>query len=657
MTKLYIDFEFNGTTEKMLNLVCATTLWEGQIKEWWLHKDEEGQRELRNYLWSRNACTIVAYSAEAEARSFIALGLDPLKFQWLDLFLEYRMLQNHNHDLLHGKQLIDGKVKRTFPYGEKGKQSLAAAKYKLLGRITDTAHKEAMRQLIISTPEDFSEDERKSIMDYCTSDVVDLPDMLVAVSRYYPKVVPKQGLALLPAEARLRGEYAARTAKMVTLGYPVNLEWLHNFASNVSSVMETCIRDINRQFPQNPPFRYIKRTGKYSMTEKVPKDWIEKHHGGDWKRTDSGGISLALEAWTEKYHYSHEYPEGHMAAQMIRYAKLKQAMAGFKKDAEKTIFDFLGTDGRIRAHLNPYGAQSSRTQAKSSSFIFLKPAWQRALVQPPRGRAIAGIDWSSVEFLLSGLLSRDKKMLDAYASGDVYLAFGKAIGWIPKDGTKKTHKFERDVCKALVLGLSYMMSKYGLARKLTDDTGKVFTEDEAQELVEQFEETYADFTEWRREYIATYEIDRNIKLPCGWYMFGDNDNFRSVGNVGVQGISASILRRAVSLCQDRGLDVIFTLHDAIYIEYDSHNLGAIDTLKECMDEAFVYYFEGEMKEKARMIRCETETWSPDYLPARARTPKGFEVAMENLHLDERATKEWELYKHYMMESLGQELLA
>lgn len=658
MKRIFLDFEFNGTAERDLNLVCATTLCNDELKEWWLHKKAPfASKMLTQYLYERRDHTLVAYSAEAEARSLLALGLDPIEFQWIDLFLEYRMLQNHNHDLLYGKQLIEGKVKRCFVFGEKGRQNLAACVYKMLGKIIDTAHKDAMRAIIISADEVAIEENKKDIQDYCTSDVIHLPALLSAISRYYPKVIPQNQLHLLPDEVRLRGEYAARTAKMLQLGYPVNLEWLNNFSGNVQEVLNTCRRDINRQFPDNPPFKFIKRTNSFSLTEKVVKDWIEKTHGAeDWKKTDGGGISLALEAFTEKYHYSHDYPEGHMPAQMIRYLKLKQAMNGFNPNAEKTIFDSLGTDGRIRAHLNPYGAQSSRSQAKSTSFIFLKPAWQRSMVQPPRGRALASIDWSSVEFLLSALLSQDRKMLAAYASGDVYLAFGKAIGWIPKEGTKKTHKFERDVCKSLVLGLSYMMSKYGLARKLSDDTGKVFTEDEAQDLVEQFEETYADFTEWRKNYIESYEDNRHVRLPCGWYMFGDNDNFRSVGNVGVQGISASILRRAVKLCQERGLDVIFTLHDAIYIEYDSHNLSAIDTLKECMDEAFVHYFTGDMREKAKMIRCEAETWSPDYETKKVATPKGFEVAMEAVHIDERAVKEYHLFSKYFTECLGDDLL-
>lgn len=679
--QVFLDFEYNGTAEKDLNLVCCSTEVRGENgfveeKEWWLHKCTFSMEMLKYYLHSHMDKVFFSWSVEAEARSMLALGLDVLQFSYIDLFLEYRMLKNHNHDLQHGLQLIDGAIKRTYPFGEKGKDNLAAASYKLLKIMVDTEHKTKMRDLIISAPEEFTPEEQKDIMAYCKSDRKNLPALRNAISAYYPKVIPKDKLQFLSVEAQRRGNYAARTAKMLEVGYPVNTEWLHNFATNVPSVMETCIRDINRQFPEGQqPFRWNKAAQRFSLHEKVVKDWIVNKHGNDWTLTKTKDISLALEAFTKKYHYQHEYPEGHLAAQMIRYLKLKQAMNGFNPNAEKNIFTNLGSDGRIRPYFNPYGAQSSRTQPGSTAFIFLKPAWQRSMVQPRPGKSIGDLDYSSEEFLLSALCSKDRKMLAAYKSGDVYLAFGKMIGWIPQNGTKKTHKFERDVCKSLVLGLSYLMTKYGLAHKLTEDTGKVFTEDAAQELVEQFEETFSDFADWRNELIATYSDEGHIRLPCGWYMFGDNDNFRSVGNVPIQGLGACIMRKAVCLAQDAGLSVIFTLHDAIYIEYDTGDYAALDTLKRCMEEAFIFYFEGEMKEAAKMIRVEGNTWGDEFPEAKLTayeedgklkwkletesivTPGGMKTTCSKIFIDERAPREFALFNRYMKEGLGEELLV
>lgn len=660
--QVYFDFEFHSSNEKDPSLVCCSTtvINDGvaEEKDWWLHKDPAAYEALATYLESHKDKTFYSWSIEPEARSMYALGLDPLSYEFVDMYLEYKMLQNHNHELLHGLQYIEGKVVRTYPYGIRGKANLAAATYKLLKLQIDTEHKTAMRDLIISAPKEFTHDEQLAIMAYCRSDVKNLPRLRTAIAQYYRKVIPKAHLSTVSVEAKRRGNYAARTAKMVRTGYPVNLEWLTNFSSNVPSVLETAIRDINRQFPEDKrPFRWNRPRQCFSLNQSVVKDWIKEKHGDDWERTKGNDISLALDAFTKKYSYSHEYPEGHMAAQMIRYFKLKQAMNGFNPHADKSIFDDLGSDGRVRPYLNPFGAQSSRTQPGATSFIFLKPAWQRSIVQPPKGRAIGDYDWSSQEFLLSALSSGDKKMLEAYRSGDVYLAFGKMIGWIPQSGTKATHKYERDVCKSLVLGLSYLMSKYGLAHKLSEDTGKVWTEDEAQDLVDQFDDTFSVFAEWRKNLIDDYASEGYIRLADGWYMFGDNDNFRSVGNVPIQGMGACIMRKAVQLCQDAGLDVIFTLHDAIYIEYDSFDYGALDILKRCMDEAFCFYYSGEMKEYAKMIRVDGNTWGPDYEDGVVTTPGGDKVTCSKIFVDPRAAKEFNLFNKYMTESLGEELLA
>ena len=453
MKLLVLDFEFCGVTEPQLNLVsCATTKYSDSGDEevdWWLHDDPMEQVALADYLTAAHAegYFFVAFGAEAEARSCIALGLDPVKFNWICEHLEYRCLQNHSYELLHGEQLIDGKVKRTYPFGEKGKQNLGAVTFKLLGKIIDTKEKDEVRQLIISSPATFTEEEKQRILSYGRSDVRYLDKILKEIVKIHVKRMPSNRKNLVK-QMLMRGNYAARTAKMVALGYPVNVEWLKNFAANAPMVLQDCARDINRQFPDNPPFRWHKKEQRFALTQKVVRDWIHAHHPEGWELTETGQYSLSADAFSKKYSYRHTYPEGHLGAQIMRFKKLEQSLRGYNPHAEKSIFNDLGSDGRVRTYLNPYGAQSSRSQAGSTGFIFLKPAFQRTLVQPPKGKCIGDCDWSSEEFLLAALMSGDRKMIEAYKSGDVYLAFGKDIGFIPQHGTKKTHKRERDICKA-----------------------------------------------------------------------------------------------------------------------------------------------------------------------------------------------------------------
>ena len=314
--------------------------------------------------------------------------------------------------------------------------------------------------------------------------------------------------------------------------------------------------------------------------------------------------------------------------------------------SSETIFDSIGRDERCRAYLNPYGSQSARFQPKATSFIPLKAAWMRSLIMPKKKRAIAGIDYSSQEFLISAYLSKDKAMIDAYRSGDVYLYFAKLAKAVPGEGTKDEYKDMRNLFKATTLGISYSMGPHALAKKLTADTGRKVDVSEAKELIKLFGEVYPDYNAVVNDIRHTYKMRGYYKLEDGWFMYGDNDNDRSVSNMPVQGLGSCILRKAIELCQDAGLKVIYPLHDALYIEYDSFDYNAIDTFAECMRQAFGFFFdnkEGAVKDN----RLDCDTWSPDYENGSITTPGGMTCKVQQRYIDERSINEYNRFKKYM----------
>lgn len=664
---IFIDFEFRNITHEFVDLVCCTTKFEDEIKEWWLYKDDKVKSDLKKYI-EETSLIIVGYSTVAEARSFLSLNLDPLKFKWIDLFLEFRCLTNHNDRLNWGNQLVDGRVKFTKkppPKWERTEEdsktsfkhthSLSEATYKLTGEIRDTDEKNKMRQLIISNKE-FTKEDMIAIQKYCTEDVVFLKRIYEKILDEYTEVGVKIDSTLLQ-EMFLRGRYSALTSYMESWGYPINYEGTSNLSKSVNAALDECQREINKLFPDIKPFKFDRLANKFKWDQKRTREWLRKNVDvKTWMKTDKGDLSLSLEAFEKKYNYRHDYPKTSFPAQMIRYLKMKQSFNGFiLNPKKKSLWDAVGPDKKVRPYFNIYGSQSSRSQPPATAYLLLKPAWQRSLLQPAKGKALGSFDYSSEEFLVSALWAKDKNMLNAYKSGDVYLAYGKLVGAIPKDGTKSQYKKERDLQKPIVLGMSYLMSKYGLAEHLTEITGRVWTEEEAQEKIDEFQETFSSLTEKQSEILQQYQEDGFLKLPCGWYMFGDNDNHRSICNVPIQGVSASIMRKAVDLAISRGLKVISTLHDALYIEYDSWDLKAMDILYECMREAFIYYFDD--KKSASMIRLDGFTWSPDYSENeilnkggthnfKIKTPNGLEIDIADMYVDERAISEFNQFSKY-----------
>lgn len=676
---VYLDCEFFNTSEEQVTPVCIAIMntKTGEFLKFWTLDDEIAQQSARNYILKNIDEIFCGYAVIAEGRFFLSLGLDPVKFKWKDLFLEYRCITNHNDRMMFGPQLVNGKVvqsKRPPPKWERTEEenygsfkpthSLAEATFKLTGQIRDTEHKDKMRDIIISGDRYLINLHKTDILEYCVDDTKFLPELYKGIMDEYKDLLEGEDeeLKSLPKEMLLRGKYAALTARMESFGYPINVEKTRNFSNAVGSILDECQREINSLFPKIKPFRWSKKDGKFTWDQRKTREWIEANcKASKWTKTDGGALSLSLDAWSKVFDFKHDYPKDNFGAQMVRYLKLKQNLNGFSPSPKKkTFWDSVGSDGRVRPYFNIYGAQSSRSQPAATGFLFLKPAWMRALCEPKPGKAIASFDYGSQEFLISALVSEDKNMLWAYQSGDVYLAFGQLAGAIPKNGTKDTHKKERNLFKSTTLGVSYLMTKFGLAAKLSADTGEVVSEDKAQELIDLFLSSYPEFAAWQKKAIDDYtKRKKKIKLPCGWILWPDNDNHRSAANAPIQGFGACIMRKAVEFCYEEGLNVILTLHDALYIEYDSGDYAAIDKLHDCMKRAFVFYFEN--KKNASSIRLDGFTWSPDYPAPKIlindkgkeyeeydciTTPKGLEIERSNIYIDERAGEEYKQFSRY-----------
>lgn len=674
-TILALDFEFNQTTNECVNLVSCVThdLSTKQTRKFWLHSSPDEKSRLSKHLNQYEY--ILGYACVAEARSFYALNLDPLNWKWIDLFLEYRMLTNHNDKLNWGKQLVDGKVKPTrkpppkwerteedSTDGFKPTHSLAEATYKLTGEIRDTKEKDDCRKLIISDPKKFTKQERERILTYNALDVEFLPTIWQAIKMEYGSLVHKDDLDWEEyfVDALWRGRYSAHTAIMESVGYPINYKATRNFSRQIPAIISELQRDINEQFKGIvQPFKWNAKPARYSWDQKSTKEWLEDngYNDSNWMMTEGGNkkipaLSLSLDAWQRHFQYAHDYPRGNFGAQMVRFLKMKQSLYGFAdaKGGRRTFWSSVGPDRRVRPYMNIYGAQSGRSQPGATGFMFLKPAWMRALVEPAKGYYLAGIDFGQQEFFLAALLSEDERMIEAYLSGDPYLYMGKEAGAIPQEGTKKTHERVRDLFKSTTLGILFMMTKYGLSAKLTADTGEEYTEDQAQELIDTFEELFPVFADWRKEQIRNYEDGNAIRTLDGWVVWTDNDNPRSVGNAPIQGAGASIMRKAVDLAVEMGVKVIFTLHDAIYIEAKVGQTDHITKLNKAMRDAFAFYFEGTKYESAaKKIKLDPKAWGPGF-PEKSEIKVGdIVVPVSRIHIDSRARADYDRFSKYFTE--------
>jgi DNA polymerase I len=152
-------------------------------------------------------------------------------------------------------------------------------------------------------------------------------------------------------------------------------------------------------------------------------------------------------------------------------------------------------------------------------------------------------------------------MLEAYMSGDPYLAVAKATGAVPPDGTKASHPNERALFKTVVLGVGYGMEARSLAGRLG------ISELEARELLLKHRETYPRFWQWSEAVIDQAMLLGSVSTVFGWQLrVGTDANPRSIRNFPMQGNGAEMLRIACCLGTERRIRICAPVHDALLIE-------------------------------------------------------------------------------------------
>jgi DNA polymerase I-like protein with 3'-5' exonuclease and polymerase domains len=189
----------------------------------------------------------------------------------------------------------------------------------------------------------------------------------------------------------------------------------------------------------------------------------------------------------------------------------------------------------------------------------------RSLVRPPPGWGIAYIDWSAQEIGVAAAMSGDGRMIEAYASGDPYMAFAIDAGLAPVGATKQTHSEIRDKCKGVVLGVNYGMGFNSLA----DRVG--ITPCEAQELLRLHRQTYKKFWQWSDGMVDSVMLTNQIMTVLGWRRLlgwdplGRSPNTRSLMNFPMQANGAEMMRIAAIAGTEAGIEVCAPVHDAFLI--------------------------------------------------------------------------------------------
>ena len=501
-----IDFEFRpengreGNTPEPVCLVVKDFL-SGVTSRYW--KDDIHSRSSAPFSVGRDALC-VAYFASAEMDCFLKLGWQ-LPENVLDLYVEFRCLTNG-----------------TTP--PNGAGLLGALLYFGLPTIA-AQHKDAMRDLVLRGGP-WNPQEQLDILDYCETDVSALELLL-------PAMLP----TLDVPRALMRGRYMKAVSHMHATGTPIDTQMQTEIVTYWDQIQDELIAQIDASY------------GVYEGRTFKTKNWADylQKEGIAWPRLASGALELTDDTFKQ------------MARIHPKVAPIRELRSALSEMRLSNIT--VGDDGRNRCLLSPFASKTGRNQPSNSRFIFGPSVWLRGLIKPTEGFCLVYIDYSQQEFGIAAALSGDEKMMEAYRSGDPYLAFAIQAGAVPQGATKQSHKAEREQFKACVLAVQYGMGEISLAQRINQPVAR------ARQLLALHRQTYRTFWAWSDATQDEAILNGKLWTTFGWEIRVKGQvNARSLRNFPMQGNGAEMLRIACIFLTEAGIRVCAPVHDAVLIE-------------------------------------------------------------------------------------------
>ncbi|MHC5109684.1 MAG: DNA polymerase [Planctomycetota bacterium] len=498
-----VDFEYTAPDGERPDVNCMVVrdFHTGNVWRYW--RDE--LIKMQNPPFSVDAeSLVVAYYASAEFSCFRALNwMMPVNV--LDLFAEFRNLTN-------GKQ----KASNDSLIG-----ALAECGLDPIGAL----EKSEMRELSMRGGP-YTPSEKQDLLDYCQGDVYALDPLL-------RRTAP---LIDLP-RALIRGRYMVAAARIETNGVPIDT---HRLARVLG-----CWEDLQLRLIERVDSRYGVFDGKTFRQREWAK-WLATNDI-PWPALPSGRLALDDDTFRDM---ARTYPE------VSDMRELRQALSQMGSCKLS-----IGADGRNRCLLSAYRSKTGRNQPSNSQFIFGPATWIRGFIRPEPEFGLAYVDWAQQEFGIAAALSNDSNMLEAYTSGDPYLAFAKQAGAVPCDATKASHATAREQFKQCVLAVQYGMGANSLAMRIRQPV------EAARQLLSAHRKTFSRFWEWSEGAVSHAMLLGSLHTVFGWTVHAGHDaNPRSLANFPMQANGAEMLRLACIHATEAGIRVCAPVHDALLLE-------------------------------------------------------------------------------------------
>ena len=319
-----------------------------------------------------------------------------------------------------------------------------------------------------------------------------------------------------------------------------------------------------------------------------------------------------------------------LTQELIKHRKASKLLGTYFQG----YFSKVGADGRLRAEYNLHGTRTGRLSSDTPNLQNLSRGLSKddigyedfgafkvknAIVARP-GWVLVSADQSQVELRVSAMVSKDPDLMSVYLnkldmhSANAIVSFSIDVPLEQKEGeddiafilrqhqwVKENKDSERTAAKSVSFGILYGMGAMGLRFDLDSKTrakGKLWTKEECQTLIDNFNDKYTALTQWIKRTRSKAEktgyaetlFGRRRPLPelkhSEWYE--RQKGLRMSVNTPIQGSASDILILGLINLRERmdhtRAKIVMTVHDSIVLEVrEDYVQELIPIVKDCME--------------------------------------------------------------------------
>ena len=539
---LAVDSEFcfaDHTKTIQSRVVCFVykDIFTNDVFKYWTH-----DKKFNEPPFDWNRVLLVPFNAVAEGHSWLHL-LQGMPRNIYDTYVE------------------NARLYKTFRSGKGALDLRTTAQHYGIPEVMTKEHKDEMRDMVIENAS-YTAEQREKILDYCLEDVELTQKIFI---KQVEDIEKKNNLKTIEdykteiSQIMFRGASQLHVAKIERAGININYSKVLDFKKYWSEVEDIIIKRLDKDIKVHDEdgterydyfvelVRRIKLFGKWERTFKTNK-----------LRTDKKYIDKMIK----------KFPE-------ILDLQIYKQIKSLKAYTKLTVFNPCA-DGKLRCSWNMFGTETGRCTPSTNANIFGGAKWQRSLIRPGLGYVMYYLDYEQQELAIQGYLSGDKKLIEAYNSGDGYLQSAKWLNLVPEYATKKTHPEEREIVKVLFLAQGYGAGPGYVSGQVRCSILY------AQHLLRMFRRLFSTYNDWIKKVLKKVAITGKITTNLGWQRYSNgtfkinkDGQLKSIRNTllnfPAQGNGSDILRQAIIKLHEAGYVVNAPVHDALLISIPRGN--------------------------------------------------------------------------------------